>query len=454
MITGMIMKYVYIGLFGLLFLVGAVVVMYYKRAYRIVRVSRRGSIELKQTKKQHDFVDDAIRSIIQSRDEAERRLVLLQNTWDTELLWDVCVRGIMTAAEGRNVDRLLEGISEQYVVVLIADREESENRKLIVWLEEFMRVFCPTGVSLFPNGVSMAFIAPLSRQADYDCLLEHVKRLDGACRAQFSTRLQIGISKTHSRTEELHGAYEEARLALRVHQVEIDVPCIVYGRDVIGKGEPFINTNMLSKFTDLLIMGEDEEIERLFDEIITSGYGKDDSVNRYMYIFSAIRMAMLTASQVIVKGEEYVIPSYRVDESIEVALGRQKESALRLCQIACSRKKSNNTLLLNSIVEYISINFPDVNLSADQLAQHFGLLRSYIQQFIQMQLGKTLNDYIESVRLEYVEQYLLGTDWSVDQIMAATGYVSQNTLYRAFKKKHGVTPGRWRESHRKRSAEE
>ena len=71
-----------------------------------------------------------------------------------------------------------------------------------------------------------------------------------------------------------------------------------------------------------------------------------------------------------------------------------------------------------------------------------------------MQLGKTLNDYIESVRLEYVEQYLLGTDWSVDQIMAATGYVSQNTLYRAFKKKHGVTPGRWRESHRKRSAEE
>ena len=447
MLTGIILAYVYLGLFCLVLLVGGVITMYYVRAYRIVRISSQHTGELFRQYRQHDYVDSAIRTIIQSKDSAERRVTLLQNTWDNETLLSVCTRGILTSSERSKAQQLLGEVSVSFAIALVEILGEQTEENRAVWAEEYLRADEPSGLSLFPNDTTVAFITPIHAMSDHARLLDKISRLNNLCRLQFSALMHAGISEMHAGVEELHIAYDQARLALRMHRLETEAPYMVYGRDVMGKDEPYISANMLSKLTDLLVMGESEEISRLFDEITTIGYGEDDSMYRYMYVFSAVRMAMLSASRVIVRNEEYHLPDYLADESIAEAFRRQKESAMELCRLACERRRSNNTALLNSIVEYIAFNFTDPNLSADQIAQHFSLSRSYVLQFVQMQTGKTLNDYIEGVRLEYVEQYLIGTNWSMERIMEATGYVSQNTMYRAFKKKHGVTPGKWRENY-------
>ena len=453
-ITGVIMTYICGGLFCLALLLSAVIAMYYIRAYRIVRISRQHTGKSFGGRGQRDYMDSAIQAIIQSKDQAERRLTLLQSTWNNETLLNVCMRGVLTSMERDKAQRLVGDVSERFAIALVEIGGESGEGELIVWAEEYMRAGEPSGLSLLLDGSSFAFIAPVHVAADHARLIDQVGRLNHLCRNRWSTEMYAGISEAHSGVEALHVAYDQAQLALRMHHMEKEAPRKLYGRDVIGENEPYISANMLSKLTDLIIMGESDEVSRLFDEFAAIGYGEDDSMYRYMYAFSAVRMAMLSACRVIVRNDVYHLPDYRADESIAEAFQRQKESALQLCEMACQRRRSNNTTLVEAIKEYVALHFPDANLSADQLAQHFGLSRSYVLQFVQMQLGKTLNDYIEGVRLEYVEHYLVSTDWPMDRIMAATGYVSQNTLYRAFKRKHGVTPGKWRESHESKEAEE
>lgn len=450
-ITGVIMTYICAGLFCLALLLSAVIAMYYIRAYRIVRISSQHTGKSFGGRGQRDYMDSAIQAIIQSKDQAERRLTLLQSTWNNETLLNVCMRGVLTSVERDKAQRLVGDVSERFAIALVEIGGESGEGERIVWAEEYMRAGEPSGLSLLQDGSSFAFIAPVHEAADHARLVDQVGRLNHLFRDRWSAEIYAGISEAHSGVEALHVAYDQAQLALRMHHMEKESPCALYGRDVIGENEPYISANMLSKLTDLMIIGESDEVSRLFDEFSAVGYGEDDSMYRYMYVFSAVRMAMLSASRVIVKNDVYHLPDYRADESIAEAFHRLKESALQLCDIACQRRRSNNTALLEAMREYVALHFPDANLSADQLAQHFGLSRSYVMQFVQMQLGKTLNDYIEDVRLDYVEQYLLSTDWPMDRIMAATGYVSQNTLYRAFKRKHGVTPGKWRERYESES---
>ena len=58
--------------------------------------------------------------------------------------------------------------------------------------------------------------------------------------------------------------------------------------------------------------------------------------------------------------------------------------------------------------------------------------------------GHTLAEYVEGVRIRKVEELLLSTDKGVEEIAELTGFGAVNTLYRVFKKRHGIPPGVWR----------
>ncbi|WP_168119591.1 helix-turn-helix domain-containing protein [Paenibacillus sp. HB172176] len=85
------------------------------------------------------------------------------------------------------------------------------------------------------------------------------------------------------------------------------------------------------------------------------------------------------------------------------------------------------------------------DLSLQAAAEAVGISASYLSQLFKDELGVTFIEYVTSVRVEKAQRLLVDTDLTLQQIADAIGYTSVQQLFRVFKKRHGMTPGEYRE---------
>lgn len=446
-ITAVLKICIYLGLFGILILLGFVLAMHNFSAYRMLEISREYAnvpYPAMMKMRSYDYVKECIRSITASRNAAERKTLLLQNNWNNEALLNACQRPFFTARERTHVLNLLGAVCERYIIVLFELAEET-GKVDAIWMEEYMRAHLNSAaVSFYQDVHTAALIVAVEEEKGLDEICSGAKALAELCRTQSVCTPGIGISLIGSGVDGLNTAFEQARMAMRVHSMNAQQDYVIYDQNWGMEAEPCIGLDVLSKLTDLVVMGEIQEVEQLFNEIQTLSFEKAQSAPRYMYVFSAVRMALLNASRVI-GWKENALPEFRADEPAQIALEKCRSCAVELCMQVRARRRSSNTVLKQSIGDYINAHFMDPNLSSEQIAKEFNLSRTYVLQFARMHFGKTLNEYIEDIRVSTIERYLTETDWTMEKIMEETGYISQNTMYRAFKRRHSVTPGRWRE---------
>jgi transcriptional regulator GlxA family with amidase domain len=69
------------------------------------------------------------------------------------------------------------------------------------------------------------------------------------------------------------------------------------------------------------------------------------------------------------------------------------------------------------------------------------------------ELGITPARYVERARIEAARGWLEGSDASLDEVAAATGFGSAETLRRAFQRLLGVPPSAYRDGFNRRSGE-
>ena len=87
---------------------------------------------------------------------------------------------------------------------------------------------------------------------------------------------------------------------------------------------------------------------------------------------------------------------------------------------------------------------PDYN--RDSLCSEFPELpKSKVAQLIQQYSGRTLNDYINKLRIEYsVNLIQEHPEWTIDAIACAAGYPRKATFYSNFVRIYGLTPAQYR----------
>lgn len=89
------------------------------------------------------------------------------------------------------------------------------------------------------------------------------------------------------------------------------------------------------------------------------------------------------------------------------------------------------------------------NPSLEQAAQAAGFSAPYFSKLFHAQLGMTYSEYLNNVKLKAVHILLTQTDKSVMEIAQETGYCHGNYLNEQFKKRVGMTPGKYRKSLKK-----
>ncbi len=95
--------------------------------------------------------------------------------------------------------------------------------------------------------------------------------------------------------------------------------------------------------------------------------------------------------------------------------------------------------LTQKIIGYISRNFLE-NITLDSLAKEFSVSKFYISRTFSDKIKISLPNYLALIRAEYAAGLIRTTNDSITAICNSSGFTSQSTFNRAFKRIYCMTP--------------
>lgn len=100
--------------------------------------------------------------------------------------------------------------------------------------------------------------------------------------------------------------------------------------------------------------------------------------------------------------------------------------------------------LCNKVKDYIDNNYTDNMISVNQIADYFGINRSWISSKFKQCFNENMSEYIVKLRIKKSKE-LLVKDYKISQIAEEVGFTNQAIFTRAFKKYESITAGMYRE---------
>lgn len=101
-----------------------------------------------------------------------------------------------------------------------------------------------------------------------------------------------------------------------------------------------------------------------------------------------------------------------------------------------------------SITEYIDANMA-AGITVADIAERCGMSYSYFAKRFPAVYGKTCKEYIETMRVFKVEEYLSFTDFDLTYISQETGFSDCSHMIKSFRRINGITPKQFRLRHKK-----
>lgn len=111
-----------------------------------------------------------------------------------------------------------------------------------------------------------------------------------------------------------------------------------------------------------------------------------------------------------------------------------------LPQLSLHRNRASDySELTYQIAQYVSAHFREP-LTLDVLARALGVSRFHLSHVFSEKIGQSFSSYLASIRVDCACALLAGTNRSVTEIAAESGFESQRSFFRAFGARCGMTP--------------
>ncbi|MBR2884723.1 MAG: helix-turn-helix transcriptional regulator [Clostridia bacterium] len=152
-------------------------------------------------------------------------------------------------------------------------------------------------------------------------------------------------------------------------------------------------------------------ITKSANEIISTGINYDDTLLFYRKIKSGENLAALYSQM-----SEYIV---------------------KLCdEIKNDLLEGKNRVyfLISNIKKYIADNYNDPNLNISSIGTHFNINIKYISTIFKKDVGISLLDYINNLRIEKALQLIKQGQHSKREIAQLVGFTTERTFYRVLKK--------------------
>ncbi len=132
--------------------------------------------------------------------------------------------------------------------------------------------------------------------------------------------------------------------------------------------------------------------------------------------------------------------------SHEEYFDRLKTGCMEICAKCNEEKQDKKNELAGEIKSYIDAHYQDSSLSLTRLGVEFNISDSYVSLIFKEYIGIKFSTYVEEIRIQYATELLEGSSLTVREVAERTGYTSEQSFRRAFKKVRGISPKDAREA--------
>jgi len=280
-------------------------------------------------------------------------------------------------------------------------------------------------------------------QAQLESLLEQMKI---SLQEHHQMTPLMAVGGMYGKLAEISRSYEEARQAMNERQWEICSDTIWFHQLSSERTSYYYPPDVELRLMNLIKAGEQDEAEELLNDIFQ--HNRNMHLSLYivrLLIFNMWGTAMKLTEQTALDDEglsgtiQAAISDMHAHENLSLSFQRLKQVFGQISATIGLRRKSQNTDLIDRIIEYIDCNYTRSDLCLTEVAEKFNMSETYLSQFFKDRKGINFIEYVEEIRMGNAKQLLAQTELPIHAISSRIGYSSSSTFCRAFKRINGIS---------------
>lgn len=114
----------------------------------------------------------------------------------------------------------------------------------------------------------------------------------------------------------------------------------------------------------------------------------------------------------------------------------------------CQNRGGSHQDLIWQIANFVNEHYREP-LTLPMLAKGVGVSPGRLSHVFSEKMGQSFPVYLSSIRLSHAQRMLQDTDLSITEVGEESGFESQRTFFRIFRRRHGMTPLEYRRQHQK-----
>ena len=394
-------------------------------------------------KSDYGYIQSEIKAI--SEENNRQNIEKMQEAIKSSLLEKVLMYGVYESGEKQQFEEYVGKHPEFFCMVCV--HTDTDNYEEGLNLSECIknRYEKEFDVLTICNGAKeLNFIIWLdeNESADIERILDFTNKL-----TKEFTLITACVSTVGSGIENIHTCYQQTKNMLRqIFDPSERFLCFKKHNDI--SFNRVFEGSMSKRLSEMVVIGEKEEIKKLFAKIKRNlRINVMENEQEIMQLFCEIKSPLDEIfTNMLKRSGEREIPQYKSQMPINDMIDELESFALYLCDCIFEKKRSKKEELRQKITEYMQNNYQNPGLCAAVVAEEFSLSEKYIFSVVKEYTGKTFNEFLEGIRLEKAQEYLLKTDMAVNKIAQMVGFNTIDTFYKAFKRVHGTAPGKWKEN--------
>lgn len=282
----------------------------------------------------------------------------------------------------------------------------------------------------------------LIREENRETLYGKLNRLIAAAETVEGRSCIVSVSVVMNSLEHIHERYQSGRYSMKY----LSVRKVIFQDEVGGQAAPdgpMPDLTESVKLTDLILNGRREEAEA----VISGQWYQVSMAREYALMEQLYYMQTAVLNRAATRlGCENRAAALQYNDVIADAEQKMLEFAGELCDLALRKKQDAKNELPGKIVSYIDAHYTDPAFYLGTLTDVFGLSDKTITKLIRGYCNQNFSSYLEELRIKRARILLEDRKLSIAMIAQKSGFGSENTFYKAFKRVYNVSPGTYRDN--------
>ena len=272
--------------------------------------------------------------------------------------------------------------------------------------------------------------------------------LMGTFNDSFGISPLIGIGRTHLGSDSIEKSFFQAKNALEFKATNPEKKVIHYNEvlNYFVSEQDFYPHNEMRIFANSVNSLDFQGIEKSLNELLSIAVSQKTTMLTSKWICFDVLKTLASNNHITQNS------SFKISEMLTQLINEEKRSSIesmltevnKNIRAFFSTEPSDNTSIIDDMLEYINDNYCRYDFSVQEIADKFKIGLGTAGQLFKDNTNRGLLEYIIDLRMEKAKNLLSLTNKAVKEISYEVGYYNVTSFIRRFKDHENVTPNEYR----------